>query len=111
LATQINIESSWIDNSDSIYPRVVTLSVEFDLTFVYKTAFYETIGEYMRDHIQYILSDDLGIEIDTDYIFDYNHNLDMHDSKWKIRPDSELQFMLKLRDEQHFTMMKLHYNN
>jgi hypothetical protein len=85
------METTWLDSGKILFRRVVVFSVPS----VPNTQLQETTAR--------ILYDDHGLQEHTDYIFD--------EILGKIIDTSTDRIMIRVKEEEHYIMLKLHYDS
>lgn len=109
---ELKIETTWLEETGSEFHRVII--VEYfcsDCIQSSSGAMTRTIGQQLRDRIMRKLTDDLGLMHNVDYIFGLYDNPVMKNGVWITKPShDDMRFILRLRDEEHYTMFKMHYH-
>lgn len=102
------METTWLESSDTGYDRVIVLNfvVDYD-AFNYPP--WDTItNQELRNKIAEKLEDEMGLLQQTDYVFtEFKDTSQRHTPAfWSDNP----RIVIRLKDEEHFTMFKLHYH-
>lgn len=109
---ELRIETTWIEETGSAFDRVVI--VEFytsDCISSDTDSMFRTVGKTLRTRISKKLKDDLGLVHKKDFIFGIYDNPTMENGKWLAAPiPSGMRSIIRLKDEEHYTMFKLHYH-
>lgn len=72
---------------------------------------FKTVGQPLRDRISAKLQEELGLEHEVDYVFGVYDNPQMKGGKWiHALVTGDLRTIIRLRDEEHYAMFKLHYH-
>jgi len=97
---QLTIETTWLEQSDSKYNRVVVLN--------YTSSAHDpqrlNLAGLVREKLEY----DIGIKHQIDYVF--SHMARGHTRYilgMAIAEDQRV--VIRLKDEEHFVILKLHY--
>lgn len=111
---ELKIESTWIENDNpSGFDRVII--VEFwtaDILSSQTTDLSLTVGKGLRNRVIKKLHNDLGLVHNQDYIFGVYDNPKMSNGTWISKPIfSDQRVILRMRQEEHFAMFKLHYTS
>ena len=109
---ELSIETTWIEENSSGYNQVVVLAFfSADCLSSRGEDMMKTVGQKLRARLEEKLRRDLGLEHERDYIFGTYENPEMLFGKWITAPKNDSSHvMLKLKEEEHFTMLKLHYH-
>lgn len=105
---EIKIESTWIEQGTSGFDRVVV--IEYMCPEVIRGDRSPIAGDELRNTIELKLHSDLGLVHEQDYIFAFYDAPVIKDGKWLRPPAPERRAILRIKDEEHFAMFKLHYH-
>lgn len=113
---EIRIETTWIEDTGSAFDRVVI--VEFytsDCISNDTEAMFRTAGKTLRTRISKKLKNDLGLLHKKDFIFGIYDNPKMQNGKWLSASSwtphpNGMRSIIRLKNEEHYTMFKLHYH-
>ncbi|GEM_PF-3890968 len=109
---ELMMESTWLESTGTGYDRVVVLNFfTSDLYDNSHDVMLRTMGTTLRKRVSDKLEEEIGIKHKEDYIFAIYDNPKMKDGSWMTSPVlGEQRTVIRIRDEEHFTMFKLHYN-
>lgn len=110
----LSLDNTWIEE-DEDYPRLVTVSFWAPEILQSNTnALMSTMGSQLRTRVARKLESELGLVHKKDYIFTDYSEPRMQEGRWLTKPPPApdfFQFAIRMRQEEHFTMFKLHYGN
>lgn len=109
---QLNIETTWIEETGTNYNRVVVL------TFFTSDCFssdgdkmLRTVGEPLRERVSEKIEREVGLKHHEDYIFHAYDDTVMREGRWAPAPlVGDMRTVIRIREEEHFAMFKLHYS-
>jgi hypothetical protein len=110
---ELEIETTWVENCGHAFERVVVLILSsLDVNDTNRTIYDADLCKQAHKRMQEKLIDkidaDIGLVHGTDYIFQENVSATLKPMtlpyKWGKR------IVIRLQQEEHFTMLKLHYN-
>lgn len=106
----IEIGSTWMESSGE-YPRSVGLAMLFEREMPDDVRGMKmTYGSDLRDELIKKFKDELGIVHLKDYIFsNYDYDPVLKNGVWHPAPPNQ-KVIIKMRDEEHYAMFKLHYS-
>ena len=110
---ELQLETTWIENTATGYDRVVVLNYfTRDIFSSDPTVMLQTVGQLFRNRIADKLQQDIGLAHDEDFIFAYYDQPEMDDGYWLSKPKTaDNRIIIRIRDEEHFAMFKMHYSN
>lgn len=107
------IAATWIEDSGTMFDRVVVFKFECVDAYMSDTeSLLRTVGSAQRDRVSRKLELELGLEHGKDYIFAIYDNPVMENGAWVVAPLVNRQrIVIRLHDNEVFTMLKMHYND
>ena len=108
---ELVLDSTWVEEGE-LFDRVVVLDFfSRDCIDSSGDALMRTVGQTLRDRIIFKLENELGLKHGADYVFALYDNPYMIEGKWIVAPGhGAMKTVVRLKDEEHFTMFKLHYH-
>lgn len=107
----ISIANTWLESDDTDFNRVVVLRCQTVTWLLSDQDSHEanTVQRF-RERLISKLEADLGLIHQKDYIVDSAGIHSMMDGVWSDDVIDLNQTKIKLKKDEHFTMLKLHYN-
>lgn len=103
---ELQIQTTWIECNKTGYDRVVVLNLHnvaalgSDIDLLYNHA-----DDHIKQQLSEKLKHDIGLELGGDFIFSTQPGLV---NSPKLTDNQRI--VIRLQNEEHFTMLKLHYN-
>lgn len=110
---KLSLESTWIESNGSGYDRVVVLNFfTVDCLSSSPENVLKAVGPALRERVISKLDREIGLVHEADYIFGVYDSPKMRNGRWAPGPiPSDMRTIIRLRDEENFTMLKMHYSN
>lgn len=109
---ELSIETTWIEETGTNFDRVVVLNFfTSDCLSSSGERMQRTVGQPLRDRVSAKIESEVGLIHLEDYIFHAYDDPVMRNGKWAPAPlTGDMRTVIRIKDEEHFTMFKLHYH-